>query len=218
MIFNLLLCCVFELGTGFVNTFSQFLGVRALFGIAMGGIWGLSSASALENLPVELRGIASGVLQEGYAVGYLLAAVINLTLVAQYGWRVLFWTGAGISFFAAVVRVFVPESAFFLRAKEQEKARGTDTSQKTKVFIKETKEMLKRHWLLCIYAVLLMTGESSFVLSLTINIFTFPCRIQLLVSRFTGRRIACMKVHGASFQRHTRSGFVSHIPRDYQGF
>ncbi|KAG2344444.1 carboxylic acid transporter protein [Suillus weaverae] len=158
LVANLLLCCVLELGTGFVNTFPQFLGVRALFGIAMGGIWGLASASALENLPVELRGIASGVLQEGYAVGYLIAAVINLTLVAQHGWRVLFWAGAGISFFAAVVRVFVPESAFFLRAKEQEMARGTNTSQKTKIFIKETKEMLKRHWFLCIYAVLLMTG------------------------------------------------------------
>ncbi|KAG1901380.1 carboxylic acid transporter protein [Suillus fuscotomentosus] len=158
LVFNLLLCCVFELATGFVNTFPQFLGVRAIFGIAMGGIWGLSSASALENLPVELRGIGSGVLQEGYAVGYLLAAVINLTLVAQHGWRVLFWTASGISFFAAVIRMVVPESAFFLRAKEQERERGTNTSQKTKTFIKETKAMLKRHWLLCIYAVLLMTG------------------------------------------------------------
>ncbi|KAG1882766.1 major facilitator superfamily domain-containing protein [Suillus subluteus] len=110
----------------------------------MGGIWGLSSASALENLPVGLRGIGSGVLQEGYAVRYLIAAVINLTLVAQHGWRVLFWTGAGVSFVAAVIRCLVPESAFFLRAKEQEMARGTNTSQKTKIFIKETKDMLKR--------------------------------------------------------------------------
>lgn len=185
MIFNLLLCCVFELGTGFVNTFPQFLGVRALFGIAMGGIWGLSSSSALENLPVELRGIASGVLQEGYAVGYLIAAVINLTLVAKHGWRVLFWTGAGISFFAAVIRVLVPESAFFLRAKEQERARGANTSQKTKIFIKETKEMLKQHWLLCIYAVLLMTGECSHVLSLTIK------RIYIRVQDST----SCLTVH-----------------------
>ncbi|KAG1732452.1 carboxylic acid transporter protein [Suillus paluster] len=158
LIINLLLCCVLELGTAFVNTYTQFLAVRSLFGIAMGGIWGLSSASALENLPVELRGIASGVLQEGYAVGYLIAAVINLTLVAEHTWRVLFWTGSGITFFAACIRVLVPESAFFLRAKELEKAKGTNTSQKTKIFFRETKEMLKRHWLLCIYAVLLMTG------------------------------------------------------------
>ncbi|OJA19521.1 hypothetical protein AZE42_03201 [Rhizopogon vesiculosus] len=158
LVANLLLCCIFELGTAFVKTFPQFLAVRALFGIAMGGIWGLSSSSALENLPVELRGLASGVLQQGYSVGYLLAAVINLTLVAEHGWRVIFWTAAGITFFAAVIRAIVPESAFFLRAKEQEKARGTTTGHKTKIFLRETKEMLKHHWLLCIYAVLLMTG------------------------------------------------------------
>ncbi|OAX41420.1 carboxylic acid transporter protein [Rhizopogon vinicolor AM-OR11-026] len=158
LVANLLLCCIFELGTAFVKTFPQFLAVRALFGIAMGGIWGLSSSSALENLPVELRGLASGVLQQGYSVGYLLAAVINLTLVAEHGWRVIFWTAAGITFFAAIIRAIVPESALFLRAKEQEKARGTTTGQKTKIFLRETKEMLKRHWLLCIYAVLLMTG------------------------------------------------------------
>lgn len=158
MIANLLFCSALELATGFVNTYQQFLAVRALFGIAMGGIWGLATSSALENLPVELRGLASGFLQEGYAVGYLLAAVINLTLVAQHGWRVLFWTGSGITFFAAILRALVPESAYFLRAKEQEQARGTTTGQKTKIFLRETKEMLKRHWLLCIYAVLLMTG------------------------------------------------------------
>ncbi|KAG1818615.1 MFS general substrate transporter [Suillus subaureus] len=155
LVVNLLLCCVLELGTGFVDTFSQFLACRALFGIAMGGIWGLSSSSALENLPIELRGLASGILQEGYTVGYIFAAVINLTLVAQYGWRALFWTGAGITCIAAVVRALVPESPFFLHAKEQEKAKGVNTSQN---FLRRTKEMLKLHWLLCIYAVLLMTG------------------------------------------------------------
>ncbi|KAH7885614.1 carboxylic acid transporter [Phlebopus sp. FC_14] len=160
LVFNLLLCCAFSLATGFVNTYSQFLGVRSLFGIAMGGIWGLSASTALENLPVELRGLGSGILQEGYAVGYLIAAVINLTLVASssHTWRTLFWTGAGITFFAAIVRACVPESQVFLRAKALEKANGTTTTQKTKIFLRETKEMLKHHWKLCIYAVLLMTG------------------------------------------------------------
>ncbi|KAG1882779.1 carboxylic acid transporter protein [Suillus subluteus] len=155
LVVNLLICCVLELGTGFVDTYSQFLAFRALFGIAMGGIWGLSSSSALENLPIELRGLASGILQEGYTVGYILAAVINLTLVAQHGWRALFWAGAGITCFGAVVRALIPESPFFLHAKEQEKAKGTNTSRG---FLRQTKEMLKLHWLLCIYAVLLMTG------------------------------------------------------------
>ena len=127
----------------------------------MGGIWGLAASTALENLPVEVRGVASGVLQQGYAMGYLFAAIINLFLVPEVspGWRALFWTGAGISIFAAAVRASLPESEFFLRAKEVEKAKGTDTSHKTKIFIRETKAMLKKHWLLCIYAVLLMTGE-----------------------------------------------------------
>jgi SHS family lactate transporter-like MFS transporter len=126
----------------------------------MGGIWGLAAATALENLPVELRGLASGVIQQGYALGYLIAAVINLTLVLETtsGWRSLFWCASGISLFAAFVRAILPESAIFLRAKEIDRARGTTTTRKTKIFMRETKMMLRRHWLLCIYAVLLMTG------------------------------------------------------------
>ncbi|KAG2147429.1 carboxylic acid transporter protein [Suillus bovinus] len=148
LVVNLILCCLLELGTGFVETFAQFLALRALFGITMGGIWGLSSSSALENLPVELRGLASGIFQQGYMVGYIFAAVINLTLVAQHGWRLLFWTAAGLTCLAAVIRALVPESPFFLQGKEQENAKGTNTSQS---FLKKTKEMLRLHWLLCIY-------------------------------------------------------------------
>jgi SHS family lactate transporter-like MFS transporter len=149
-------------GAGFVQTFHQFLALRSLFGIAMGGIWGLAAATALENLPVEVRGLASGVVQQGYAVGYLIAAVINLTLVPETStkWRSLFWCAAGISMLGAAVRAVLPESAVFLRVKEIEKELGTTTSNKTKIFLKETKRMLRKHWLLCIYAVILMTGES----------------------------------------------------------
>lgn len=159
---NLILCSVFSLASSFVNTYPQFLAVRSLFGIAVGGIWGLASSSVLESLPVELRGIGSGVLQEGYDVGYLIAAVINLTIVQQspHTWRTLFWFGAGISFLAAVLRALLPESQVFLRAKAVEQAKGTTTLIKTKIFFHETKEILKLHWKLCIYAVLLMTGES----------------------------------------------------------
>jgi len=93
-------------------------------------------------------------------VGYLLASCINLTLVPDTPttWRSLFWTGSGISLFAAAVRAVLPESEVFLRANAIDKARGTDAPNKTKIFIKETKTMLRGHWLLCIYAVLLMTG------------------------------------------------------------
>jgi len=160
LVFNLVLVAVLELGAGFVQTFPQFLALRSLFGIGMGGIWGLAASTALENLPVEARGLASGILQQGYAVGYLLAAVINLRLVPETAttWRSLFWTASGISLFAAAIRAVLPESQVFLRAKAAEKARGVSTKGKTKIFLRELKAMLKAHWLLCIYAVLLMTG------------------------------------------------------------
>lgn len=157
---NLLFCCSFSLATSFVQTFTQFLVIRSLFGVAMGGIWGLAASTALENLPVELRGLGSGIVQQGYALGYLLSAVVNITVVPHtpHKWRAMFWTGSSLLFTAAVLRALLPESAVFLRAKEIEREKGTDTSKKTKIFLKETKEMLKHHWLLCIYAVLLMAG------------------------------------------------------------
>jgi len=161
LVINLILCGILELGTGFVHTFKEFLALRSLFGIAMGGIWGLAAATALENLPVEVRGIASGMLQEGYAVGYLFAAVMNLRLVPETSttWRSLFWASAGLSVFAAGIRALLPESEVFIRAKEAERARGATTSKKTRVFMHETWIMLKSHWLLVVYSILLMTGK-----------------------------------------------------------
>ena len=160
LVANLLIICVLEIGVSQVQTYQQFLACRALFGIGMGGIWGLAASTALENLPVEARGLASGVLQQGYAVGYLLAACINLKLVPRVseGWRSLFWCAAGVSGTTAIARCLLPESQVFLKAR----AERVDTPglNKTKVFLRETKLMLKTHWLLCIYAVLLMTGES----------------------------------------------------------
>ncbi|KAF8609835.1 MFS general substrate transporter [Ceratobasidium sp. AG-I] len=165
LVINLLLCSVLELGSGFVQTFQQFLALRSLFGIAMGGIWGLSAATALENMPVAARGLISGVLQQGYAVGYLIAAVVNLGLVPHnpQTWRALFWFGSAVSFVAACLRACLPESAVFLRAQAARKAAEERDGKrvgpsKTKVFLHETKQMLKTHWLLCIYAVLLMSG------------------------------------------------------------
>ncbi|KAL5495959.1 hypothetical protein ACEPAH_3191 [Sanghuangporus vaninii] len=158
LVVNLLLLAAFQLGSGFVQTFQQFLAVRSMFGICMGGVWGLAAATALENLPVEARGFISGVLQQGYAVGYLIAAVINLELVPDVpaGWRALSWTAAGIIAAAAALRAITPESDFFLQAKAER--RSADTGNKTRVFLRETRKMLYRHWILCIYSVLLMAG------------------------------------------------------------
>lgn len=170
LVCNLLLISSLELCVGFVQTFRQFLALRSLFGIGMGGIWGLAASTALENLPVEARGVASGVLQQGYACGYLIAALVSLLIVphATQGWRVMFWTACGISFTTACLRALLPESEYVLRAREVERYSGTDTSKKTKAFIKDIKEMLKQHWALCIYAVLLMAGTCPSLIAVMI--------------------------------------------------
>lgn len=159
LVVNLFLISSLSLGCSFVQTYHQFLAVRSLFGVGMGGVWGLASASALENLPVEARGLASGILQQGYAGGYLIAALVNLYLIPKTSWREQFRTSAGISSFAALLRITLPESQVFLRAQEARQANTEESSQsKTRVFFQEVGKMLKSHWLLCIYAVLLMAG------------------------------------------------------------
>ncbi|GAA5868242.1 hypothetical protein JCM3774_000615 [Rhodotorula dairenensis] len=165
LVVDLVLCGALSLGTAYVKTFSQFLAVRSLFGICMGGIWGLSAATALENMPVEARGFFSGILQQGYAVGYLLAAVINLTEVAKHGnWRVLFYFAAAVSGFAAIIRLALPESQVFIDRRNAEKASGTVVSskEKSRIFIKEAGRAVKLHWVRCIFAVCLMTGFNFF--------------------------------------------------------
>ncbi|TFK97859.1 major facilitator superfamily domain-containing protein [Pterulicium gracile] len=170
LVFNLLLIAVLELGAGFVTTYQQFLALRSIFGIGMGGIWGMSAATALEDLPTDARGIASGVLQQGYAVGYLIAAIINLYLVpaTPHGWRALFWMASGLSFGAAAIRACLPETAYFQaanaeakREEEKKRERGEEvmgTRGKTRTFLRETGRMLRIHWARCIYGVLLMSG------------------------------------------------------------
>ncbi|PWN30288.1 MFS general substrate transporter [Jaminaea rosea] len=160
---NLLIIAVLSLGTGFCNSFGAFLAVRSLFGIGMGGIWGLSAATALENAPAAARGLLSGILQQGYAFGYLLAASVNLSpwMERTQNWRILFYLGAGLSLFAALVRAALPESDVFKRAKlerEQNPEEYNDGESKTKRFLIEFKNMLKTHWFISIYGILLMTG------------------------------------------------------------
>ena len=189
-----------QLGTSFVQTFHQFLAVRTLFGIAMGGVWGLASSTALENLPIEARGLGSGVLQQGYAIGYLISAILNLYVVpnTRHTWRALFWTTACLSAFAAIMRAFTPESEVFRCAKEEERAQGRSTGKKTKVFIHQVRVMLKTHWGLCLYAILLMAGALVWHIPEDVERTKMWNRFQLPFSWFPG--------------------FVPYLPPDNQRF
>jgi len=153
---NNVLFIVLELGTGFCQTYEEFLAVRALFGVAMGGLYGNAAATALEDCPERARGIVSGMLQQGYAFGYLLATVFARGLVntTPHGWRPLFWFGAAPPVFFIVFRLLLPETDSYIE-RQRVRAAGDNVG---KTFIKEGKVALKRHWLLLVYLVLLMAG------------------------------------------------------------
>jgi SHS family lactate transporter-like MFS transporter len=101
---------VFELASAFAPSLHVFLIMRALFGIAMGGEWGVGAALAFETLPKENRGFFSGLLQEGYVVGYLLAGLVYGTLFHFIGWRGMFVIGALPAFVVIYIRTKVEES------------------------------------------------------------------------------------------------------------
>lgn len=155
-VINNILFIVLELGTGFCKTYKQFLAVRALFGIAMGGLYGNAAATALEDCPEAARGIISGMLQQGYAFGYLLATVFARGLVntTPHGWRPLFWFGACPPVLIIIFRLCLPETQAF-REREAVRTAGSAAGH---VFLREGKVALKRHWLLLTYMVLLMAG------------------------------------------------------------
>ena len=101
---------VFELSSAFAPSLKVFLITRALFGIAMGGEWGVGAALAFETLPAEGRGFFSGLLQEGYAVGFLLASLVFGTLFRFVHWRGMFVIGALPALLVIYIRTKVDES------------------------------------------------------------------------------------------------------------
>jgi SHS family lactate transporter-like MFS transporter len=157
-VINNLLFIVLELGTGFCQTYQQFLACRALFGIAMGGLYGNAAATALEDCPEEARGLMSGILQQGYAFGYLLCAAFARGLVdtTSHDWRPLFWFGACPPVLFIIWRLMLPETQAYQERQRLRAEAGADG--KGRVFIKEGKVALKHHWLLLVYLVLLMAG------------------------------------------------------------
>jgi SHS family lactate transporter-like MFS transporter len=94
MIVNLCLFAVIELSTGFAHSFVQFLCIRAVFGIVMGGQWGVGVSLAMEKVPTKYRGVLSGLLQQGYSIGFILAAAAYFFIGPLYGWRPLFYLGS----------------------------------------------------------------------------------------------------------------------------
>jgi MFS transporter, SHS family, lactate transporter len=143
LMIDLVFYSVVEVLTGLAPNYTTFLVLRALFGIGMGGEWGVGASLAMEKVPPRLRGLLSGLLQEGYATGNLLAAICYFFLFERWGWRPLFFLGGIPAFLALFVRFRVKESEVW-RKSRAESWSGLGRA-------------VASHWKLFIYLTLLMT-------------------------------------------------------------
>ncbi|MDP9172450.1 MAG: MFS transporter [Planctomycetota bacterium] len=143
LMMDLVFYSVIEVLSGLAPNFTTFLILRALFGIGMGGEWGVGATLTMEKVPARMRGVLSGLLQEGYAAGYLLAAVAYYLVFPRWGWRPLFFIGGLPALLAVFVRFSVQESEVWQREKPAS--------------WKSLFTVIGKHWRIFLYLVALMT-------------------------------------------------------------
>ena len=145
---DIILFSLFEFASGFAPTLTSLLVLRFLFGVAMGGEWGLGASLVMESIPAKLRGPVSGLLQSGYPSGYFVASLVYFLLFDRIGWRGMFMVGVAPAFLVLLIRMHVKESPVF----EARRGRGVANP------IAE----LVRHWKIALYLVVLMTAFNFF--------------------------------------------------------
>lgn len=144
LVIDLVFFSVVEVLCGFSHSYGSFILLRALFGIGMGGEWGVGASLAMEKAPSKSRGLFSGLLQEGYAMGYLLAAIAYFAVFPRWGWRPMFFIGGLPALLAIFVRLRVQESEVWQRSHH------ADWSSLGK--------SIASNWKLFLYLMLLMAG------------------------------------------------------------
>lgn len=126
LMLNVVSYSVVQLATAFAPNLATLLALRALFGFAMGGEWGVGAALALETLPARGRGFFSGLLQEGYVLGYLLASVVFALLFVHVGWRGMFIVSSASALLVAYIRFGVHESPAWSAGKAPHRASAAE--------------------------------------------------------------------------------------------
>ena len=144
LMLNLVFYSVMSVLSGLAPNYTSFLVLRALFGIGMGGEWGVGASLVMEKVPPKWRGMISGLLQQGYAAGYLLAAVCYFLVFPRFGWRPLFFIGGLPALLALFVRMRVKESEVWHKTKEESWS--------------HLGRAIGRHWKTFLYLTLLMAG------------------------------------------------------------
>jgi len=142
LMIDLVFYSVVEVATGFAHSFTTFLVLRALFGVGMGGEWGVGASLAMEKVPPRLRGFLSGLLQQGYALGNLLAAGCYFFVFPRWGWRPMFYIGGLPALLGLFVRFKVKESEVWHKTRKPD-------------WTSLGREILS-HWKLFLYLTLLM--------------------------------------------------------------
>jgi SHS family lactate transporter-like MFS transporter len=145
---NIILFSLLEFASGFAPSLTSLLALRFLFGIAMGGEWGLGASLVMESIPARLRGPVSGLLQSGYPSGYFIASLVYFLLFDTIGWRGMFMVGIAPALLVLLIRIHVHESPVF------EARRGMDRPNPVLE--------LARHWKIALYLVVLMTAFNFF--------------------------------------------------------
>ena len=145
---DIILFSAFEFASGFAPTLFSLLVLRFLFGIAMGGEWGLGASLVMESIPVRLRGPVSGLLQSGYPSGYFVASLVYFLLFDAIGWRGMFMVGVAPALLVLLIRIHVKESPVFEAALNEPRANP----------IAE----LFRHWKITLYMIVLMAALNAF--------------------------------------------------------
>jgi len=147
LMIDVLLYSILGFATAFAPNLTVFLIVRALFGVAMGGEWGIGASLTMETVKPEARGFVSGLLQSGYPTGYLIASVVYGLLYAHIGWRGLFMVGIVPALLILYIRRSVPESPGWNRER----------ASAATVF-----GILAKHWQIALYSIVLMTAFNFF--------------------------------------------------------
>ena len=144
---DVLLYSILEFASGFSPNLTVLLILRALYGVAMGGEWGVGASLTMESIPPHARGFVSGLLQSGYPTGYFVASIVYGLLFPIIGWRGMFMVGVLPALLVLYIRRRVPESPNW------EPGAAARSS---------TMSVVRSHWRLGIYAVLLMTAFNFF--------------------------------------------------------
>jgi SHS family lactate transporter-like MFS transporter len=143
LMIDLVFFSIVEVLSGLAPNYATFMVLRALFGIGMGGEWGVGASLAMEKVPPRWRGLFSGLLQEGYAFGYLLAACAFFFVYPALGWRAMFFLGGAPALLAVFVRFKVKESEVWARTRHENWS--------------QLGQAILSHWRTFLYILLLMT-------------------------------------------------------------